>query len=131
MKVYTYDIKYLKGKHNVVANALSRPVRIVRQLVKPRNYLGLNLAAVTEAQREDKRGKGLAEYLEGGKLPKKLYPKIMLDQFVVEEKVLYFVKEKVEGTFICVSAKRFADAHIRKEMLDYRQYVLSCEAVSI
>ena len=58
----------------------------------------MDTGPVAEAQREDERWKGLAEYLEGGKLPTKLYPKIMLDQFVVEEKVLYFVKKKVDGT---------------------------------
>ena len=63
MKEYTYDIKYLKGKHNVVADNLSRTVRVIRQVVEPRNYLGLNLAAIADAQREDERWKGLAEYL--------------------------------------------------------------------
>ena len=90
--------KYLKGKHNVVADSLSRPIRVIRLVVEPRNYLGLNLAAIAEAQREDERWKRLAEYLEGGNLPTKLYPKVILDQFVVEEKVLYFIKEKVDGT---------------------------------
>ena len=98
MREYTYDIKYLKGKHNVVADSLSRPIRVIRLVVEPRNYLGLNLAAIAEAQREDERWKRLAEYLEGGNLPTKLYPKVILDQFVVEEKVLYFIKEKVDGT---------------------------------
>ena len=97
MREYTYDIKYLKGKHNVVADSLSRPVRVIRQVVEPRNYLGLTLAAVAEVQREDERWKGLAEYL-GEKLPTKLYPKVILDQFVVEDKFLYFIKEKVDGT---------------------------------
>ena len=97
MREYTYDIKYLKGKYNVVADSLSTPIRIIRQVVELKNYLGLSLAAIAEAQREDERWKGLAEYL-GGKLPTKLYPKVILDQSVVEDKVLYFIKEKLDGT---------------------------------
>ena len=82
MREYSY-IKYLKGKYNMVADTLSWPVRVVRQIVEPRDYLGLTLSAVSEVQGEDEKWKELAEYLEGGKLPTKMYPKIVLDQFVV------------------------------------------------
>ena len=78
MREYTYDIKYLKGKFNVVADTLSRPVRVVRQVVKPRNYLGLTLATVAEAQREDERWKKTSRVPRKGKIT----PKIVSQDYV-------------------------------------------------
>ena len=98
MREYCYEIKYLKGKHNVVADNLSRPVRMVRTSPAKADYLGLSPQEIVQAQRKDPRWKELAEYLEGGKLPTKLYPKILLEQFEVQEEILYYVREKLDGS---------------------------------
>ena len=98
MREYSYEIKYLKGKHNVVADNLSRPIRIVRTNPAKSDYLGLTPQEVIQAQRKDPRWKELAEYLEGGKLPTKLYSKILLEQFEVQEEILYYVREKLDGS---------------------------------
>ena len=94
MREYTYDIQYVKGKHNYVAEELSRPVRVIQ--CAPNNYfwLGLTLQEIRDSQREGIRWKEMAEYLEEGKLPTKRYPKTTLDQFVIQDEVLYYVKEK-------------------------------------
>ncbi len=40
----------------------------------------------------------LAEYLKGRKLPAKRLPKTTLDQFALKDKLLYFVREKTDGS---------------------------------
>lgn len=99
MKEYSFEIRYVKGKNNFVADSLSRPVRIVRKVpTRSESYLGLSQSELVTAQREDPQWKELAEFLEGGKVPTKIYPKTVLEQFVVEEKILYYVKEKTDGS---------------------------------
>ena len=99
MKEYSFEIKYVKGKNNFVADSLSRPVRIIQKShTQSESYLGLSQSEFVEAQREDPQWKALAEYLEGGKVPTKIYPKTLLEQFVVEDKVLYHVREKTDGS---------------------------------
>ncbi len=40
----------------------------------------------------------LAEYLKGGKLPAKRLPNTTVDQFALEDLLLYFVREKTDGS---------------------------------
>ncbi len=40
----------------------------------------------------------LTEYLKGGKLPTKRLPKTTLDQLALEDGLLYFVREKTDGS---------------------------------
>ncbi len=40
----------------------------------------------------------LTEYLKGGKLPTKRLPKTTLDQFALKVGLLYFVREKTDGS---------------------------------
>ncbi len=99
MKEYSFEIKYVKGKNNFVADSLSRPVRVVRKVpTQSTCYLGLPQSEFVDAQREDPQWKALAEYLEGEKIPTKLYPKTVLEQFVVKDELLHYVREKTDGS---------------------------------
>ncbi len=40
----------------------------------------------------------MVEYLEGGGIPRSKYPTATLDQFSLEDDVLYFCKQKIDGT---------------------------------
>ncbi len=40
----------------------------------------------------------LADYHKGGKLPEKRLPKTTLAQFALEEYLLYYVREKADGS---------------------------------
>ena len=82
MREYNYEIQYLKGKYNFVADQLSRPVRIT-QRSPDTTLLGLTKEVFKERQRDEERWKELAEYLEGGSVPTKRYHKTILQQFVI------------------------------------------------
>ncbi len=84
MREYNYDIQYVKGKDNLVADHLSR--------------LGLDQTQFQERQREEPVWRELAEYLEGGRVPTKRLPKSTLDQVAQIDGILYFVKEKRDGS---------------------------------
>ncbi len=77
---------------------MSRPIRIVKTTPAKSDYLGMTPQEVVEAQREDPRWKELAEYLIGKKLPTKLYPKLILEQFEVQDEILYYIREKLDGS---------------------------------
>ncbi len=69
--------------------------------------------------KEKTKWKALAEYLEGGNLPAKSYLKIIPHQFVVKDEILYYVKEKSDGSLhYCLVVpqslknKAMAHAHI-------------------
>ncbi len=96
MREYNYEIQYLKGKYNFVADQLSRPVRIIQRSPET-TLLGLTREVVKERQREEERLKELAEYLEGGPIPVKRYHKTILQQFVLMEEILYYTRETTDG----------------------------------
>ncbi len=50
MREYNYEIKYLKGKYNFVADQLSRPVRIVQRTPET-TLLGLTENEFKDRQR--------------------------------------------------------------------------------
>ncbi len=97
MREYNYEINYLKGKDNFVADHLSRPVRVI---VRPpeTSWLGLDKPQYVQKQSEDAVWGELREYLKGGKLPSKRLPKATLDQFVLADELLYFVREQTDGS---------------------------------
>ena len=99
MKEYSFEIKYVKGKNNFVADSLSRPVRIIKRVpTQSESYLGLSQNEFIHLQREDPQWKALAEFLEGGNVPTKIYPRTILEQFVVIDKILYYTREKTDGS---------------------------------
>ncbi len=95
MREYNYEIEYLKGKDNFVADHLSRPVRII---VRPpeTSWLGLVKQELMSKQREEAVWGELITYLQGGRIPSKWLPKATLDQFALVEELLYFVR--VDGS---------------------------------
>ncbi len=61
-------------------------------------WLGLDRESFRTRQREEIVWEQLANYLKGGKLPEKRLPKTTLDQFALEEGLLYYVREKADGS---------------------------------
>ncbi len=97
MREYNYKIQYVKGKDHFVADHLSRPVRVIVRSPEA-TLLGLDRETSQARQREETVWEELAEYLKGGKLPAKRLPKTTLDQFALEDGLLYFVREKTDGS---------------------------------
>lgn len=97
MREYQYNIQYVKGKYNYVADQLSRPVRVVQRCPTP-NYLGLTLDQMKTQQREENKWKEMIEYLEGGSIPTKKYHKSLLHQFNLIDELLYYTKENIDGS---------------------------------
>ncbi len=97
MREYNYNIQFIKGKHNYVADHLSRPVQIISRTTET-TWLGLDKEAFQIKQREEPVWKELVSYLEGGKLPTKRLPKNTLDQFALQDGLLYFVREGTDGS---------------------------------
>ncbi len=67
MRKYHYEIKYVHGKYNFVADQLSRPVRIV-QRCPTTTILGLTSEEIIKCQREEVKWREIIEYLEGGSI---------------------------------------------------------------
>ncbi len=74
MREYNYDIQYVKGKDNFVADHLSRPVRVIVHSPEA-TWLGLDRENFQTRQIEETVWEELAEHLKGEKLPAKRLPK--------------------------------------------------------
>ncbi len=70
MQEYQYTIRYIKGKNNVVAESLSRPILVI-QPSSEAVWLGKSREEIRTIQREEERWKDLMDYLEGVKVPNK------------------------------------------------------------
>ena len=88
MREYHFKIKYLKGKDNVVADQLSRPVNMLQYALTD-TWLGLSKGEFIEAQRQDPTWGELFNYLEGGSLPKRKTAQSNLARFELFENFLY------------------------------------------
>ncbi len=86
MRENHYEIKYVQGKYNYVADQLSRPVRTV-QRCPTTTILSFTSADFVKCQREVK-WREMAEYLEGGSIPTKKYHKTILKQFTLKDEIL-------------------------------------------
>ncbi len=97
MRDYRYQIQYKSGKRNPVADHLSRPVRIIRHQAEER-WLGKTREELKQLQRVEPRWLKMTGYLEGGRILRSKYPRTTLDQFALEEEILYFTQEKIDHT---------------------------------
>ncbi len=91
-------VEFKQGKKNVVADQLSRPVRIIRE-EETLSWLGRS-KEIRGMQRAEPRWQEMIQFLEGGRIPRSKYPKITLDQFSLEDEILYLCKRKVPF-YIC------------------------------
>ncbi len=80
-----------------MADQLSRPVRV---LCEGERWLGKIKDELVELERAELRWKDMIEYLEGGRIPRARYPRATLDQFTLEDQVLYLCKQKGDGTIL-------------------------------
>ncbi len=83
----------------MVADQLSRPVRVI-QGSEDGEWLGKSRKEMKEMQRAEPRWREMVDYLEGGRIPRSKYPLVALDQFALEEDILYLYKQKVDGTML-------------------------------
>ncbi len=63
MREYSYKIEYKSGKKNVVADKLSRPVRVI-QGCEDGKWLGKSKEEIKGMQREEARWQEMIVYLE-------------------------------------------------------------------
>ncbi len=69
MRDYCYKIEYKAGKRNVVADQLSRPVRVI-QGREDGEWLGKSKEEIKVMQRAEARWREMVEYLVGGRIPR-------------------------------------------------------------
>ncbi len=67
-------------------------------------------------QREEARWREMVEYLVGGRIHRSKYPRATLDQFALEEDILYLCKQKVDGTVLYLLV---VPSELRREVLSY------------
>ncbi len=65
MREHQYNIQYIKGKNNVVADTLSRPV-LANQPSSEATWLGKSREKIRMLQERGERWKDLIAYLDGG-----------------------------------------------------------------
>ncbi len=56
----------------------------------------------------------MIEYLEGRRIPRSKYPRVTLDEFALEDGILYLCKQKIDGTILYLL---IAPNELRKEAL--------------
>ena len=104
MREYDFKIEYQEGRANVVADQLSRYVRVVRiepqskELEKQVEKLKASFAEIAVQQDQEERWKSLKLFLNGGEIPKYKYAKTMVSQFEVVDGVLFYVRTMTDGT---------------------------------
>ncbi len=58
----------------------------------------------------------MAAFLDGGRIPRSKYPRATLDQFALEEDMLYLCKQKVDGTVLYLLVE---PSELRREALSH------------
>ncbi len=96
---YRFRVEYKQGKNNVVADQLSRSVRVIHGS-EVFTWLGKSREEIQALQREEPRWREMVEYLEGGRINRSKYPLATLDQFALEDGILYLCKQKLDGTVL-------------------------------
>ncbi len=115
MRDYHYKVEFKPGKKNVVADQLSRPVRIIRE-EETLSWLGRSKEEIREMQRTEPRWQEMIRYLGGDRVPRSKYPRTTLDQFSLEDEILYLCKRKVKGTILYLLV---VPSELRKDALQF------------
>ncbi len=68
MRDYRFKVEYKMGKNNVVADQLSKPIRVI-QGSEDGTWLGKSRDEIQEMQRGEPRWREMVNYLEGGRIP--------------------------------------------------------------
>ncbi len=93
--------KIQNGKNNVVADQLSRLVRVIQES-EDGTWLGKSRDEIREMQREEPRWREMVNYLEGGRIPRSKYPRATLDQLSLQDDIMYLCKQKLDGTILYI-----------------------------
>ncbi len=134
MRDYRYNIEYRTGQKTAVADHLSRPVRIIRCQLEER-WLGKTKEELKQMQREEHKWQEMINYFEGGRIPRSKYPRATIDQFVLEEEILYLAKRSIDNTvkYVLVLPSELRKAaleliHCRESAhLGQKMSILKCE----
>ncbi len=133
MREYHYEVKYIQGKYNYVADQLSRPVRIV-QRCPTTTILGLTSEEFIKFQREEEKWREMIEYLERGSIPTKKYHKTILEQFTLKNEIIYYVKEATDGSIQytlvvphSLKQKALSQAHEQSDHLGQKKTIKKAE----
>lgn len=113
MQDYRFKVEYKPGRTNYVADQLSRPVRPIcyRQ---EETYLGFSKEEFQAKQLEEPRWAELITYLEGGPLPRKKFPRALINQFLLHDGLLYLSADKLDNS---VQLKLVVPQELRKAAL--------------
>ncbi len=82
-----------------MADQLSRLVRVI-QGSEDGTWLGKSRDEIQGLQREEPRWREMVDYLEGERIPRSKYTRNTLDQFALEDGILYLCKQKIDGTIL-------------------------------
>ena len=97
MQDYRFRVEYRPGRKNLVADQLSRPVRLIYQHTID-SYLGLTKEQLQTKQVEEPRWAQLIAFLEGGPIPKRKYARTLITQFIIHEGLLYLSADKHDNS---------------------------------
>ncbi len=99
MREYRFRVEYKKGKKNIVADQLSRRVRVIQES-EDGTWLGKSKEEIQALQGEEPRWREMITYLEGGRIPGSKYPRATLVHFGLEDGILYLCKQKIDSTIL-------------------------------
>ncbi len=79
MREYNYVVHYVQRKDNHVADNLSRPVRVIER-PQESTWLGKTKEEMRTLQLEEDKWKEMIEYLKGGRIPRKRFPRCTVNR---------------------------------------------------
>lgn len=122
MQDYRFKVVYRPGKQNEVADHLSRPVRAIFHNNHD-SYLGLSKEEFKAKQLGEVRWAELTSYLEGGKLPRKKFPRALIHQFILYEGLLYLCADKNDNS---IQFRLVVPQELRKAALKFGHESVIC-----